>query len=97
MSIQKQLDSLSAEQEQLKQDLLFYKAIILEEMEDCESTSDFEIGNEKFYVDYKNNSRNTIAQSVIKNKYPEIYDDVVKTSNYRTFSIKKAKKKTKKG
>lgn len=97
LSIQKQLDSLSAEQEQLKQDLLFYKAIILEEMEDCESTSDFEIGNEKFYVDYKNNSRNTIAQSVIKNKYPEIYDDVVKTSNYRTFSIKKAKKKTKKG
>lgn len=92
LSINSQLNSLTKEEEQLKQDLNYYKSIIIEEMAENECSSDVPVGNQLYYVNYKNTSRTNIDKTVLKNKYPDVYKDVASSSSFRKFSILKSKK-----
>lgn len=84
--LNKELKSLEATQN-------IYKAIVMEEMGTAEFTEDFDIGEQKYYLTFKNSQRETVDKTILKTKYPEIYKEVVNVTDSRTFRLNKAKKK----
>ena len=84
--LNKELKSVEATQN-------IYKAIVMEAMGTAEFTEDFDIGEQKYYLTFKNSQRETVDKTILKTKYPEIYKEVVNVTASRTFRLNKAKKK----
>lgn len=53
---------------------------------------DAESGNaDRFIVTWKNQSRNSVDSKALKEKFPDIYNQVLKISSFRKFDVKEAK------
>lgn len=67
------------------------KAIVLQEMADCATSTPFTIDGNDFYLSCKNQERNTVNTRVLKDKFLDVYEQVVQKNSFRRFDIKKAK------
>lgn len=95
LELQKQISELKSKQKEIEGTIDMYKAIIMEEMADNALSEEFDIGGNKYYCSLKNSSRSTIKSTVLKNKYPDIYEECVSVSKFRTFAISEVKAKKK--
>lgn len=90
-NLQTQIIELQVAIDKLEKQKEYCKSIIIEEIKDCNSSENFAVGNDLFYIEYMNTSRTTIDKTILETKYPEIFNECGKVSKFRKFAIKKVK------
>lgn len=96
LGLQNEIAKLKSRIKEIEKDSDTYKAIIIEKMSDAELSNEFCVDDNNFYCSYGNYETITINKTILKNKYPDIYKEVSKTTSSRRFKINTVKA-TKKG